>query len=155
MATITLTVANLKVWSNGDSIRYRLTFKESFDGIQKVNDEYVETTVNYIDFVPRYLIAIALEHIPGVDVLYTKRKEEALRSDGVSAFGAAELQVILRGATIDVERNKFAAGDEYTTSDGEVLQHENAGYNTEVLSITVTDRVQDKLDAIADSVLAL
>lgn len=155
MITITLTVANLKVWSNGDSIRYRLTFKESFDGIQKVNDEYIENNVNYIDFVPKYLIACVMEHIPGVDVLYTKRKEEGLRNGNTSSFGAAELQVILRGASIDVKRNKFAAGDEYTTSDGEVLQHENVGYNTEIVDIQVTDRVQDKLDAIADSVLAI
>lgn len=155
MATITLTVANVKVWSNGDSIRYRLTFKESFDGIQKINDAYIEATINYVDFVPKYLIACVLEHIPGVDVLYTKRKEEALRNDGISAFGAAELQVILRGATIDVKRNKFVAGDEYTTADGEVLQHENVGYNTEIVDIQVTDRIQDKLDVIADSVLAI
>ena len=155
MATITLTVANVKVWSNGDSIRYRLTFKESFDGIQKVNDEYVETSVNYIDFVPNYLIACVQRDVSGVDVLYTKRKEEGLRNGNASRFGAAELQVILRGATIDVERNKFAAGDEYTTTDGEVLQHENSGYNTEIVDIQVTDKVQDKLDAIADSVLAI
>lgn len=156
MATINAKVQNIRVYSNGDSIRYRVTFDQSFDGIAR-NDknEYVETQIDYIDFVPRHLIAQCLSLVEGLDLMYIKKKEQGLRNDSNGGFGAAELQVVLRGALISMERNKFEAGSEYVDSDGVVHTHEHDGYNTTITDIVVTERIQTKLDALIDSVFKL
>lgn len=153
MATIKVTTNAIRVWSNGDSIRYRLQTNERFDGIIKNGDTYQESQINYVDFVPRYLIAQILTLIPGADIIYTKKKEQSLRSNNEDGFGAAEIQALLRGATLTLERVKFEAGDEYTTTDGEVMQHTYAGYNTEIVDIQVSDRIREKLDDLFDSIL--
>lgn len=153
MATINVTTNAIRVWSNGDSIRYRLQTNEEFDGITKNGDTYQEAKINYVDFVPRYLIAQVLSLIPGADIIYTKKKEQSLRSNNEDGFGAAEIQALLRGAKLTLERVKFEAGDEYTTADGEVMQHTYAGYNTEIVDIQVSDRIREKLDDLFDSIL--
>lgn len=153
MATITVTSNAIRVWSNGDNIRYRLQTNEEFDGIVKNGDTYQESKINYVDFVPRYLIAQVLSLIPGADLIYTKKKEQSLRSNNEDGFGAAEIQALLRGAKLTLERVKFEAGDEYTTADGEIMQHTYAGYNTEIVDIQVSDRIREKLDDLFDSIL--
>lgn len=153
--TINAKVQNIRVYSNGDSIRYRVSFDTEFDAFVKTNDEYVEGQVNYIDFVPRHLIAIVLNAVPGTDLLYTAAKERSLRNDSENGFGAAQLSVILRDAKMVLEREKFEAGSEYTDADGVICTHEHDGYNTEISSITVTDRVQAKLDQLMDKILGL
>lgn len=156
MSTISARVQNVRVYSNGDSIRYRVTFDQMFDAITKnENDEYVEAKVDYIDFVPRVIIAQCLGIIDGLDILYTKKKEQGLRMDGTSGFGAAELQVVLKGAICSIERTKFEAGEEYTDADGVVQTHNYAGYNTSIVEIKVSERIQAKLDRLIDSVLGL
>lgn len=156
MATINVKVKNVRVYSNGDSIRYRVTFDQLFDAIARNADgEYAETLVDYIDFVPRVLIAQCLSIIEGLDLMYTKKKEQGLRNDGQSGFGAAELQIVLRGAKITMERNKFEAGSEYADADGVVQTHEHAGYNTSITNIQVTERIQAKFDALIDKMFDL
>lgn len=151
MATISAKIVSIRVYSNGDSIRYRVIFDQTFTGMVKNdNDEYVEEQVNYIDFVPSVLIAQCLDIIEGLSLLYNKKKEQGLRENGQSGFGAAELQVVLKGAKIALERNKFEVGDEYQDADGNVHQHEHAGYSTSIAGITVADRIQQKLDAMID-----
>ena len=83
-------------------------------------------------------------------LLYTKKKEQGLRTDRQNGFGAAELQVVLKNAKITLERDKFEIGDEYTDSDGVVHQRDHAGYSTDVSEVVVTERVQQKLDAMID-----
>lgn len=154
MATVMTTIKNVLVYSNGDAIRYRVSFADAFDGISKNDDgEYAEAKVNYIDFVPRHIIALVLENVSGADLLYTEAKERALRNGEQGGFGAAQLQVLLRGAKITLEREKFVAGDEYVANDGETCTHEHDGYNTSVTSIEVTERIQSKLDMLADKIL--
>lgn len=153
---ITTKVKSIRVYSNGDSIRYRVTFDQSFDAIGKnEDDDYVDTQVDYIDFVPRHIIAQCLNIIEGLDLMYTKKKEQALRNEGQDGFGAAELQVILRNAKITLVRIKFEAGSEYTDSDGNVQTHEYSGYNTDIKDIVVTDRIQAKLDSLMDSMFEI
>ena len=152
----TTKVKSIRVYSNGDSIRYRVTFDQSFDAIGKNEDgNYVDTQVDYIDFVPRHIIAQCLNIIEGLDLMYTKKKEQALRNEGQGGFGAAELQVILRNAKITLVRTKFEAGSEYTDSDGDVQTHEYAGYDTNIKDIVVTERVQARLDKLMDSVFEI
>lgn len=152
----TTKVKSIRVYSNGDSIRYRVTFDQSFDAIGRNEDgDYVDTQVDYIDFVPRHIIAQCLNIIEGLDLMYTKKKEQALRNEGQGGFGAAELQVVLRNAKITLERAKFEAGSEYTDNDGNVQTHEYAGYNTNIKDIVVSDRVQAKLDSLIDSMFEI
>ena len=149
-------VLNIRVYSNGDSIIYRVTFDQSFDAIARNADgDYVETQVDYIDFVPRVLIAQCLSIVEGLDLMYTKKKEQGLRNDGNGGFGAAELQVVLRNAKIIMNRTKFVAGSEYTDADDVVQTHEHDGYNTVITDITVTDRIQAKLDTLIDKMFDL
>lgn len=156
MATITVVAKNIRVYSTDDAIRYRVTFDNSFEAITKNADgEYVESTVDYIDFVPRVLIAQCLGIVEGLDLLYTKKKEQALRSGIADCFGAAELNVVLRGSKMTLEREKFEAGDEYTDADGEQQTHEHSGYRTTISDIIVTDKVQAKLDVLMDKMFEL
>lgn len=151
MATIIAKIVSIRVYSNGDSIRYRVIFDQSFTGMVRNNDDdYTEEQVDYIDFVPSVLIAQCLDIVEGLSLLYNKKKEQGLRSDGQSGFGAAELQVVLKGAKITLERNKFEVGDEYQDADGNVYQHEHAGYSTAISDIRVTDKIQEKLDSMID-----
>ena len=147
-------VKSVQVYSNGDSsVRYRMKLDVSIPAIKKdyETEEYAPAEVDYIDFVPRVLIAQSINLIGGLDLMYTKKKEHSLKNENASGFGAAELQVILRNAKLEIKRTKFSAGDEYTTHDGQVLTHDYEGYNTDIVEIKVSDRVQDKLDDIADS----
>ena len=155
MATINVKTTSIQVYSNGDSIRYRLNIDTSIEAIVKKDNEYVIGNVEYIDFVPRVLIAQCLAQIEGLDLMYTKKKEQGLRNEGQTGFGAAELQVVLRGAILTIERIKFGVGDEYTTSDGEVLTHEHDGYNTNIVNIKVSDKIQSKLDMLIDKIFDL
>lgn len=156
MATVNAKVMNVRVYSNGESIRYRVTFDSSFEAIVRNADgEYVESQVDYIDFVPNVLIAQCLSVVDGLDFLYTKKKEKGLRNDGVSDFGAAELNIVLRNARVTLEREKFDVGSEYTDRDGVIQTHEHAGYNTSITDVVVTDKVQAKLDAAIDAALGL
>lgn len=144
------TVKNVRVFGVEDSVRYRVEFADTFKGIRKIDGEYQEVDVNHVDFVPRHLIAICIDKIEGLDLLYTQRKEKGLRNSNAAGFGAADLAVVLRGATFDMERVAFAAGEEYTTNDGNTAVHEYDGYNTVVNDISVSERVQAKLDNIID-----
>lgn len=156
MATVEAKVQNIRVYSNGDNIRYRVTLDTPFDAITRdMNGDYIEAQVDYINFVPRVLIAQCLSIIEGLDLMYTKKKEQGLRNDGQGGFGAAELQVVLRGAKVTLERTKFAAGEEYTDADGIVQTHEHEGYNTKITDIKVTERIQAKLDALIDKMFDL
>lgn len=153
MSTISAKVQNVRVYSNGDSILYRITFDQSFDAIIKnADDEYVEAQVDYIDFTPSKIIAQCASAIEGFDILYTKKKEQGIRTNGFTGFGAAELQVILKRAICSIERTKFEAGEEYTDSKDVVKTHDHAGYNTAIVEIKVSEYVQAKLDSMVDSV---
>lgn len=152
---ISCSVKSVQVYGNADSsIRYRVTLDTEIDAMKKDYDsgEYAIASVDYIDFVPRVLIAQCINLVDGLDLMYTKKKENALKNDNASGFGAAELQVILRGAKLDIKRTKFEVGSEYTNGQGETVTHENAGYNTDLIKIKVGDRVQTNLDRLIDSV---
>lgn len=148
-------IKNVQVYSNGDNgVRYRVALDVAIDAIKKDADtgDYVAAQVDYIDFVPSVLIAQCINLIEGLDIMYTKKKEHGIRNDNAAGFGAAELQVVLRGAKLDIQRTKFESGSEYTDKAGETHTHENAGYNTDIIKIKVSERVRTKLDDMMDSV---
>ena len=142
-------VKGIRVYNRGDRVMYRVGIDTLVDAIVKEDDEYVDGEVDYVDFVPRVLIAQAIDLVDGLDLLYTKKKEQGLR-DGSNGFGAAELNVVLRGAKIQIERHRHEANEEYTTSDGVVETYEYAGYSTSIKKIVVTERIQKKLDEMID-----
>lgn len=155
--TISAKVKSVKVNSDADNIRYVVQFDTMFDAIirNRETDEYEESQVDYISFVPSVLIAQSLELVEGLDLMYTKKKETALRADQANGFGATELHVVLRNSKIELARTKFEVGDEYTDRNGEVHTHEYAGYNTDITKIVVTEKIQSKLDDLLDSIFEL
>lgn len=150
-------IKSIRVYQANDTIRYRVQLDKTITGIQRdaVTNQYTETDIDYIDFVPRVLVAQCLELIPGLDVVYTKKKEEGLRNGNASGFGAAELQAILRDAAVKIERSKFVTGEEYTTSEGEVRSHEHDGYNTAIIDVALSPRMQIVLDKVVDNMFNL
>lgn len=134
-------------------VRFRVAIDESIAGIVVVGGQYVDGQVMHVDFVPQYLIAMALEHVEGLSYKYEKQNERAALDPANNArFGAAELSLFLRDAELEINRVKFNAGDEYADADGVIRTHEYSGYNTEILGIVVTDKIQKKLDAMIDRV---
>lgn len=150
-------VKSIRVYQADDTVRYRVQLDKTIAGIQRdvVTNQYVETEIDYVDFVPRVLIAQCLEKIPGLDVVYTKKKEEGLRNGNASGFGAAELQAVLRDATIKLQRTKFVVGEEYVTSNAEVKTHDHDGYNTAIDSVVLSSRMQNVLDKVVDNMFNL
>lgn len=156
VSVINVVVKAVRVYSTGDNVRYRVQFDSPFQGYAKdMNGDYNLTEINYIDFVPSVLIAQCLNIVEGLDILYTKKKEAGLRSNGVTGFGAAELQAVLRNAKMQLEREHFSTGEEYVTADGEVRAHEHNGYSTSIVDIHVAERVQTKLDDMLDKMLEI
>lgn len=156
VSVINVVVKAVRVYSTGDNVRYRVQFDSPFQGYAKdMNGNYNLTEIDYIDFVPSVLIAQCLNIVEGLDILYTKKKEAGLRSNGVTGFGAAELQAVLRNAKMQLERRHFSAGEEYVTSDGEVRTHDHDGYSTSIVDIRVTERIQTKLDDMLDKMLEI
>lgn len=154
---IELSVKSIRVYSANDDIRYRVQLSKAIEGIKyDANvDDFIKTEIDYIDFVPRVLIAQCLEQIAGLDVVYTKKKEEALRGGGGSGFGAAELQSVLRDAKVTLERTAHVAGQEYTKSNGDVATYEHDGYDTSIKSIELAPKMQAMLDKVIENMFVL
>lgn len=148
-------IKSVRVYSQDDNLRYRVQLNNNIVGIAKngITGEYEETEIDYIDFVPRVLIAQCLERIQGLDTIYTKKKEESLRNGNSSGFGAAELQAVLRDANIVIARTKHEVGEEYVTSSGEVRVHEHSGYSTSVINIDISGKMQSIIDKAVESLL--
>lgn len=157
MTQVKVTVTNVRAYANNDAIRYRVSFKEKIDAIVK-NDagEYVDSQVDYIDFVPSVLIAQCIQHIEGLAFIYGNSKEQGLRNGNDAGFTAAHLTLIVAGATFELERDKFAEGDEYADTNGDIIgTHGHAGYNTDIVSITLTEKAQSRVDKVLDKALGI
>lgn len=157
MATVNVTVTNVRAYSNKDAIRYRVSFKEQIDAIVKKDDgTYAEGVVDYIDFVPRVLIAQAINYVDGLAYIYGKRKEQGLRNGDAAGFTAADLTLIVAGATFELERTKFSAGEEYVDADGEVAgTHDHDGYNTTITNVILSEKAQSRIDKVLEKALGL
>lgn len=153
MSTIDTTVKSIRLVNTENGVYYRTEFNSEFDAVVNNNGTYAEGKVNYINFAPKALIAQVLANVAGADILYARRHESAVRN-GTADFGVAELSAILRNAKISLEREKFEAGSEYEIN-GETHTHEFAGYNTQITSIEVSERVAHQMDALTDSVLSI
>lgn len=128
---------------------YTVVFNEQFDGIVQVDDnQYAETKIDSISFSSSYLHQAVINLLPGVDLLYTAKRQEG------KSF-ATSVVALLKDAKITIKRNKFAAGDTYITNDGEELTHQYDGYSRDILDIEVSARVQKQLDRILDDALAI
>lgn len=157
MTQVKVTVTNVRAYSNNDAIRYRVSFKEQIDAIVKNdNGDYVPGTVDYIDFVSSVLIAQSINHVDGLAYIYGKRKEQSLRNGDSAGFTAADLTLIVAGATFELERTKFAAGEEYANADGEIVgTHDHDGYNTNIVGVTLSEKAQARIDKVLEKALGL
>lgn len=153
MATsIDAKIVAIRVYNGENGIMYRVTLDKSFNAIVKQNDEFVDGVVNYVDFKPAVLIAQIINNIEDLGTIYSHQKEKCLVTGG-EPFTAAILGAYINGSDITIERTKFVAGEEYTDRDGATLVHEHDGYNTEVVSIKLTDKGQARIDRKIDAIL--
>lgn len=139
-------IESIRVYSTDGDIRYRVVINQNIPAIQKDGDKYVEADVNYIDFLPRVIIAQCINVLPELGAIYTKKQEVALRNGTGNGFGAAELQILLRDANITIERTKFLTGETYTMQNGEVDTYKHDGYNTVIKGIQLAPIAQKIMD---------
>ena len=145
MANVVLTVKRVVVGVDF----YTVVFNEEFDGMAQLDDnQFVEAKIDSISFNSSYVHQSVINLLPGVDLLYTAKKQEG------KSF-ATSVMALLKGAKVTIKRNKFAAGEAYVTSDGEELEHLHDGYSKDILDIEVSNRVQKQLDRILDDALAI
>lgn len=152
MATINAKVVNVRMVETEDGIVYRVTFDTKFDGIIKRDGEYVEDVVDYINFIPRVLIAQIIDKVGDLGVIYSHIKETAIVNGG-EPFTAAVLSAYIAGSAVTLEREKFAAGSEYTNNKGETLTHEHDGYSTDIVEVKLSDKGQARVDKKVDAIL--
>ena len=154
MATIEAKILNVSVNAFEGEIKYHVRFDKSFEAIIKDdNDNYVDGNADYVDFIPRVLIAQALELVPNLSIMYNMMKESALRNGDKNTFGATQLSIILCDAEVILEREKHEAGEEYTNADGDTATLEHDCYFTTIKEIKVTDKATKVLDRVLDKAL--
>lgn len=154
MATIEAKILNVSVNAFEGELKYHVTFDKTFEAIVKNDDDnYVESTADYIAFVPKVLIAQALELVPNLSIMYNMMKESSLRNGEKNTFGATQLTIILRDAEVTLEREKHKAGEEYINADGETKTLEHDCYFTTIKKIKVTDKATKVLDRVLDKAL--
>lgn len=154
MATIEAKIANVSVNAYEGEIKYHVSFDKTFEAIVKDdNDNYVEGNADYIDFIPRVLVAQALELVPNLSIMYNMMKESSLRNGEKNTFGATQLSIILRDAQVTLEREKHNAGEEYTDANGDTATLEHDCYFTVIKDIKVTENATKILDRVLDKAL--
>lgn len=154
MATIEAKILNVSVNAFEGEIKYHVRFDKSFEAIVKDDDDaYIDGTADYIDFVPRVLIAQVLELVPNLSIMYNMMKESSLRNGEKNTFGATQLAIILNNAEVILEREKHTAGEEYTNSEGDTTTLEFDCYFTTIKEIKVTKKANEILDKVLDKAL--
>ena len=154
MATIEAKILNVSVNAFDGEIRYHVSFDKTFEAIVKNDDDnYVEDNADYIDFIPRVLVAQALELVPNLSIMYNMMKESSLRNGEKNTFGATQLAIILRNAQVTLEREKHEAGEEYTNNDGDTATLEHDCYFTTIKEIKVTENATKILERVLDKAL--
>ena len=154
MATIEAKILNVSVNAFEGELKYHVRFDKSFEAIIKDDDDnYVEGTADYVDFIPRVLIAQALDLVPNLSIMYSMMKESALRNGDKNTFGATQLAIILRDAEVTLEREKHIAGEEYKDADGNTKTLEHDCYFTVIKGIKVTDNATKILEKVLDKAL--
>ena len=155
-------VTHLNPFAIQDGIRYGVNFEGTIPGrAQNKDGDIVDTDVSHISFSPSRLIAQLIEQIPSLAIAQVKKKEQSIRKGDKTAFGldCAELSIVLGGSTLSIERRRYEAGEEYTDSEGDIQVHENAGYDTEIVSIALNPVFKKAMEAreskAADNLLDL
>ena len=152
MATIDAKLKSVRVLTteNG-SAKYRFMTDQKFPGIVKKDNDgvstFVEEDVEYFDLYPSEAVLKIGNCVDEFNIIYTARKENALR-DGIANGGisAAQLTVLFRKCIFTIERVKLEAGEEYEVN-GEIRTHDYDGYNTNIVDIKLTDAAEDEIDA--------
>ncbi len=145
---ITVTVKYLKFYPEYNN--YRININERIDGFRRVEGEYVESKVSYLNFKSEKLQEQCLKNIAELRFIYKKKQEQAIMEgrDININFDSNQLGLFLHGAKLEIERTKFISGDEYTTADGEIHIYEYSGYTTNIKSITITKKTRELLDRV-------
>lgn len=148
METYKVKFQRISIYSNADSISYRISLDKFIPGY-KIDDEgqLFKTTVNYIDILSNALIAQTIRCIPNLGIVHAYLVEKNLRKTGKRiGIGAAQFQAYLTDADVTLERTEFRPGEEYTTIDGEVCIHKFDGYTTNITDIVITENAESLVD---------
>lgn len=137
---LTATITNVVIRATTNGTYYRLILDKTFPAYVVRNSEFVETEVNYLDFLPTTLLAIVEVHVDNFDYLKSKIIDKA-NSIGQNPQYYELIRSILVGSTITVDRTPFAAGEEYVDENGETAVHERDGYRKQVNDIIITAEV--------------
>lgn len=135
-----------------DSNNYNVEFTNDFDAIVKNGDKYKDGRTNRITFNSRYFKYLVLNLIPDLAIVYEDAREKANANDETFVFTCAKLSKYLQNAEIKLVRTKFNNGDEYVNQNGEVRQHNNAGYDTVIEDITLDVKGEKRLERDIDNI---
>lgn len=146
MANIVLTVARV-LDANGYFV---LRVNESIKGIKSHIDSntgeiiYKEEDTQDVFFHAKYLLGYLATQYPGFAYLYGKRKEKG------ETVSATDLSVFFRGATATIKQTRYTEQDTYLV-DGEELHYNGVCYRNEIVEITFSEKVQQKLEELEDA----
>lgn len=137
----------INVYENMDGIRYRFVFNKTFAAYRRNDDgTNVLAEANYIDFMPSVAIAQLINCMPELADIHVDAREKALRNGVSGGLSAAQLQILCRGAEFTIQRSQFAAGDPYTTFDGQAAVHEHDGISSNIVSVKLNERQAKMLE---------
>lgn len=155
METYKVKFQRIGVYSHIDDVRYRIILDKFIPGYKiDAEGKVVKTTVNYIDILPKALIAQTIRCIPDLGILHAYLVEKNLRATGKRiGISAAQLQAYLIDADVTLERAEFHPGEEYTTIDGEVCIHKFDGYATNITDIVITANAKSIADRVINCIM--
>lgn len=153
MEKISAKVKMVQYHSTQDFSNVRVTLDKEFKAIvakrddegNRIDGEWTEDTVNYLDFAPSQLTAILVD-----------RNEEIafLRSVCEKPFGQAEFAAVLFGSTIEFTRELVAAGQPIPRSTtGRVAERDC--YSTDVKKVELSDKAKAIVDRMTMAKLGL
>lgn len=132
------------------SYSVKLTFNESFEGfVENSNKEFIKTNVDYISLPKRVFLAKLFDLVEDLDIVHSYLKE---KND--VGLGELQLKLLLRNATLDMEREFHEKGkDTYTTKSGEEVVYDNDGYTTDFLKIELSKKGQENFEKMMDNAM--
>lgn len=151
---IITTLKRVSVYEKNNGIRYRFIFADSFPAYRMTeNEELVLSTADYVDFHPSVAIAQFVNCIPELAMIHTDAAEKAIRRGVRGGLSAAQIEMICKGAIVELERTQFAANDPYVDADGNDAVHEHDGFSTNINSIKLTDKMLRLVEDIQTKLL--
>lgn len=128
-----------------------ITFDKKFDGREKVGDTYVDTQINQIGYSVKQFVYNVCQCNDDLSIYIDHLRNKSVEEKEVSPI-LSKVALFLKGATVEIDRTRHQAGEEYTNEDGVPTVYEYDGYNKRFLSLTLSDNMQERLDNVIDRI---